>query len=134
VIADGYAYILNMCDQAATVTLNGASGSQPIPAMAASGKMPEPYAIQALAAARVPNPAPFAEFAFGSGPDKSTNVLEFYLGDDKASTRKLSISLTQNELHLGLDCQIFLFYKSAVLRFQGDARFYPANSNLYLEA
>lgn len=131
---EGTAYILNMCNQAATVTLNGEPGPQPIPSMTGTEEPSEPYHIKAISAPRVPNPEPFQQFALGSGDTSSKNKLTFYLGSDKSNTRSFTIGITQDDLHLELDCQIFLFYKSAVLRYHGNARFYPANATHYLEA
>jgi len=131
---NGTAYILNMCDQAATVTLNYDDGPEPIPPMTGTGEPTEPYHIKALPARREPNPAPHGEFVLGSGATRSENRLEFYLGNDRGNIRRFEIGITQEQLHLNLDCQIFLFYESAVLRFQGNARFYPANQTHYLKA
>ena len=132
---NGHAYILNACDQDVTVTLNTAPGPFAIPAMAASTTDPVtpqapgvPYALSAAAAPRVANPQPFESFAFGSGMDASANTLSWYLGQDVTDTRTVVIGLTQNELHLEQDCQIFVFYQSAVLRFAGDARFYSTKA------
>jgi hypothetical protein len=121
------AYLLNLCDQPVTVSLNGAGGPGPIPPLSSTGKSSAPYTVSAIGAPRVPNPQPFQQFALGSGPQSSTNTLTFYLGDDVTDIRKVTISLTQDDLHLGEDCQVFLFYQSAVLRFAGNARFYPSN-------
>jgi hypothetical protein len=130
----GSAYILNMCDQDVTVTLNAAPGPAPIPMLGQSGAAATPYVLSAVSAPRVPDPAPFQAFALGSGDTQSTNSLEYYLGDDGVDTRTITISLTQDDLHLEKDCQIFLFYESAVLRFAGNARFYPTNTTKMMEA
>lgn len=125
--ANGTAYILNMCDQPVTVTLNSASAPGVIPPLNPTGKVSAPYTPSAVGALRVPNPKPFQQFALGSGLLSSTNTLTFYLSDDVADLRTVIISLTQEDLHLNDDCQVFLFFQSAVLRFAGNARFYQSN-------
>jgi len=114
----GIAYIYNMCDQSVTVTLNEATDAQgSIDAIAEAA----PYTPSYHTAPRSENPQPFEEWDFGSGGDVSTNKLLWFLGTDRADTRSVTLSLTQNQLHLENDCEVYLFYDSAVLRWAGDS-------------
>jgi len=112
----GSVYIYNMCDQSTMITLN--KGDDPKAPLEAIANKP-PYAPSFHTAERTPNPAPFHEWAFGSGHDRSENELWWYLGTDRSSTRKVKLSLTQLQSQLHQDIQIYLFYDAAVLRWAG---------------
>jgi hypothetical protein len=114
----GNAYIYNMCDQSVTVTLNEAPDTKgSIDAIAQSA----PYTPTYHTAPRNENPEPFEAWEFGGGDAASANKLLWYLGTDRADTRSVTLSLTQNQLHLEHDCEIYLFYDAAVLRWEGDS-------------
>jgi hypothetical protein len=114
----GTVYIYNMCDQSVKVELN--EGEDPKGAIEPIADKP-PYTPSSHTAPRIENPHPFAEWALGSGDSSSENTLKWHLGTDRRSTRKVELSLTQRQLHLENDCQIYIFYDAAVLRWDGSS-------------
>ena len=115
-IDQGSIYIYNMCDQSITITLNKVE--DPKAPLEKIAKEP-PYGPSYHLAERTPDPAPFKEWAFGSGHDSSTNELEWYIGPDVRKPRKVELSLTQLQSQLQLNIQLYLFYDAAVLRWAG---------------
>lgn len=114
----GKVYIFNMCDQSARVALNNADDPQgAIDAIAQTS----PYTPSYHTAPRTENPTPFQQWALGSGHSASKNELQWYLGSDRTHTRYVTLSLTQQQSHLEKDCQIYLFYDAAVLRWAGES-------------
>jgi hypothetical protein len=116
----GTAYIFNMCDQSITVTLNTADDPKDA-AIDPIGQTP-PFTPSSHSAPRSGNPAPYQTWELGGSLDESDNKLTWYLGSDVTETRQVQLSLTQEQLHLENDCQVFLFYDSAVLRWEGDSQ------------
>lgn len=112
----GTVYIFNMCNQSTRVTLNKAD--DPKGAIDPIAKT-SPYTPSFHPAPRTENPAPFQLWALGSGNSDSKNELQWYLGTDRSHTRHVTLSLTQLQSHLEEDCQIYLFYDAAVLRWAG---------------
>ena len=114
----GKVYFYNMANRSVEVVLNDGKPFT-IPAVG-----PKPgYEFSRFAVERSADPHPYQQCIFGL-----KNDILFKLEGGVKQKVEIEIDLDQHGYHLDADLLLFIYYRSAVLRVEDSATFYPAGS------